>query len=204
MSGFAYPTPTDTPQNDIAQYVALLLAAIDESLDRPDVWPEGDEDTAQGYMEDLKYYVMELPVISMATKPSAAFTTDVVYQTTSNALTPVDATNLTLSLDTSGGDVLLGFSGSLWQATASSGMVHTVFDIHVDDATYAGDVANGVQRLTTNSANLTSHRAAWIGFTHLFEDLPAGTHTFELQWAVAVSGVTMQIPAGAHFWVKEL
>lgn len=52
-----YPVPTASPLDDIKQWVGLLLAAIDESLDRSDVWPEGEETTALGYVQDLKLWV---------------------------------------------------------------------------------------------------------------------------------------------------
>lgn len=57
MSDFRYPTPTDSPDNDISQYIPLLLTAIDEALDRPDVWPDADVDLCLGYMEDLKAWI---------------------------------------------------------------------------------------------------------------------------------------------------
>jgi microcystin-dependent protein len=57
---FRYDAPTADPFTDIAQYVPLLLAAVDVALDRPDVWPEGEEDSAQGYMEDLKVWITEI------------------------------------------------------------------------------------------------------------------------------------------------
>lgn len=60
-----YPTPTASPFVDIGQYVGLLLAAIDEALDRADVWDEGDAATAQGYMEDLKAWIAELEILPM-------------------------------------------------------------------------------------------------------------------------------------------
>lgn len=58
MSDYRYPTPTQPPDQDISQYVPLLLAAIDEALDRPDVWPEPDVDLCLGYMEDLKAWLI--------------------------------------------------------------------------------------------------------------------------------------------------
>jgi len=59
QSEFRYPTPTASPFADIGQYVPLLLTAIDAALDRRDVWPDSDVDTALGYVEDLKAWVMD-------------------------------------------------------------------------------------------------------------------------------------------------
>lgn len=57
---FRYDVPTASPLVDIAQYIPLLLAAVEAALDRPDVWPEGQEDIAMGYMEDLKVWITEI------------------------------------------------------------------------------------------------------------------------------------------------
>lgn len=53
------PLPTDTPSNDIAQYVPLLLSAIDNFMCAHGVW--ADEDYPQGrlYCEDLKQWIVD-------------------------------------------------------------------------------------------------------------------------------------------------
>lgn len=63
--GFRYPTPTASPLQDWRQYIPLLLAAVDESLDRVDVWEESDADSALGYIEDLKVWLTELTLITI-------------------------------------------------------------------------------------------------------------------------------------------
>jgi hypothetical protein len=60
MSDFRYPTPTESPLIDIEQYIPLLLAAVDQELDRPDVWPDGEAEIARGFIEDLKSWIMGL------------------------------------------------------------------------------------------------------------------------------------------------
>jgi hypothetical protein len=64
-----YPTPTASPFDDIEQYIGLLLGAIDAELDREDAWATGEAAAAQGYMEDLKAYLM-LNLVN----PPASFT----------------------------------------------------------------------------------------------------------------------------------
>jgi len=57
MAEFHYPQPTASPYSDIAQYVPLLLTAIDAALDRGDVWD--DFTVANGYVEDLKAWIQD-------------------------------------------------------------------------------------------------------------------------------------------------
>lgn len=54
-----YPLPSASAFVDIAQYVPLLLAAIDAELDRTDVWNESEVDTALGYVQDLKAWLVD-------------------------------------------------------------------------------------------------------------------------------------------------
>ena len=54
------PVPTEYPDVDPSQYTPLLLSAIGEFLQARDVWAQADYDTAYGYMEELKYYVVLL------------------------------------------------------------------------------------------------------------------------------------------------
>lgn len=62
MTEFRYPVPTDSPFVDWRQYRALLISVVDQELTRPDVWYEGDGETAIGYMQDLIGWLMELEV----------------------------------------------------------------------------------------------------------------------------------------------
>lgn len=64
------PLPTDTPYNDIAQYVPLLISSIEGFLQARDVWASADYQQAYSYMEDLKAYLVENlpPVIDYATQ----------------------------------------------------------------------------------------------------------------------------------------
>lgn len=54
-----YPLPTASAFVDIAQYVPILLAAIDAELDRSDVWNESEVDIALGYVQDLKAWLVD-------------------------------------------------------------------------------------------------------------------------------------------------
>jgi len=53
------PLPTANPQDDISQYVGLLVSAVDVFLEAKDIWAEEDYDTAYEYMENLKVWLVE-------------------------------------------------------------------------------------------------------------------------------------------------
>lgn len=54
-----YELPAVSPFADIGEYVGLLLAAVDAELDRWDVWDESEVDTALGYVQDLKAWLVD-------------------------------------------------------------------------------------------------------------------------------------------------
>lgn len=54
------PLPTASPDDDPAQYIPLLLSAIEGFLLARDVWAEADYDDARLYMEQLMSYIVEL------------------------------------------------------------------------------------------------------------------------------------------------
>lgn len=54
------PLPTASPEDDPAQYIPLLLSAIEGFLLAKDVWEEADYSDARQYMEQLKSYIVEL------------------------------------------------------------------------------------------------------------------------------------------------
>lgn len=58
---YRYDPPTDSPFNDIEQYIPLLIAAVEEALNRPNVWPDESADDALGYMQDLIAWIQEIP-----------------------------------------------------------------------------------------------------------------------------------------------
>lgn len=52
------PTPTAAPADNPGQWLPFILAAIDEALDRDDVWD--DPDTARTYLDDLRDLMIQL------------------------------------------------------------------------------------------------------------------------------------------------
>ena len=59
------PVPSQLPDTDIAQYVPLLLSAVEGFLQLRDVWAEEDYDTGFQYMEALKQWIVRnIPHVS--------------------------------------------------------------------------------------------------------------------------------------------
>lgn len=124
------------------------------------------------------------------------------YTTTSTSFVDVDATDLALTITTTGGDVLVHFHGSVYRNGGSSRMVF--LDVDVDGARTAGD--DGIVA-TMADTDLKPHA---IGFTRYISGLSAGSHTFKLQWKVDGAAL-MSSGAGTanndlhpQFWVREV
>ena len=54
-----FDLPTDTPENDIEQYVSFLLSGVDVFLEDRDLWRPEEQDDGHGYMELLKTWIIE-------------------------------------------------------------------------------------------------------------------------------------------------
>jgi len=113
------------------------------------------------------------------------------YTTTSTSLVDIDATNLSTTLTTDGGDILVVFTG---HASRPGGTpIQGVFAI-----VYDGTVRNAVtQYIDTGSSN--------VSFSYVFNGVSAGSHTFKMQWRLQASGATLTLE-GLHllFAVREL
>ena len=128
------------------------------------------------------------------------------YTTTSTSFVDVDATNLALTITTTGGDVLIGFYGSLRAAA----LLAVYFDVHesVANARIGGD--DGII-VTGLGAYAGLYNQLSVQFVRLVTGLAAGSHTFKLQWKVNTSTVTLLAGAGTsggdvhpQFWVREV
>jgi len=112
----------------------------------------------------------------------------------------VDATNLALTIDTSGGAVLVHFHGAV-SLGASCDRVY--FDLEVDGVREGGD--DGITMLGVANSKQN------VSFTRRIAGLSAASHTFKLKWKVNAGTVTMYAGAGtANFdlhpqmWVAEI
>lgn len=117
--------------------------------------------------------------------------------TTSNEFVDVDADKFSLTLMTHGGDVLVGFTGTLQSRVGGRG---TFLNVAVDGVDYIAD--DGIIR--------DNPRSQWIhapvSFVMLVTELSAGSHTFKLRWKTAAGNTAGMDVVNMHpqFWVKEI
>ena len=125
------------------------------------------------------------------------------YTTTSTSFVDVDATNLNLTITTTGGDVMVGFTGAVQNTTVGKTVC---FDIDMDGAREGGD--DGITQICNGGTDIP---VVQVGMVYLITGLDAGEHTFKLQWKV--NGGTAKLFAGAgtsnydvhpQFWVREV
>ena len=123
------------------------------------------------------------------------------YTTGSTSFVDVDGTNLSLTITTSGGPVLVG-----WTMPLLTGTGKVFFDVEIDSVREGGN--DGIARhgnISTFAASQTS------GIAYLVTGLSAASHTFKLQWKVSAGSATIFAGAGTvngdvhgQFFVKEL
>lgn len=144
-------------------------------------------------------------IIALKDPPSDVITLDTSnYTLSSTSWTAIDSTNLSISLDTVGGVIEIGFVG-VFNYTAGANRSGKL-DIYVDGVAMFGD--DGVA-----SVGLTT---ATIGHTTTIvvrkEGLSAGTHTIRIYWKCDNAADTFTLYAGAgtanadhhpHFWAIE-
>lgn len=122
------------------------------------------------------------------------------YSTSSTTFVNVDATNLALTITTTGGDVLVGFHGAL-QITSTYILY---FDLDVDGSREGGDDGITCIEQAIDAKN--------VAFVRLITGLSAGSHTIKLQWKTSNGGAVAKLWAGAgtasydlhpQFWLRE-
>lgn len=125
---------------------------------------------------------------------------DALLQTTANQFVDVDAVNLSLALTTHGGDVLLGFIGTV-QSARASGSVY--FNVAVDEVDYVAD--DGIIRSQV-SGSVDDNRHKPLSFVMLIPGLSAGSHTFKLRWKTNARNTAKMDVVRLHpqFWAKEI
>jgi len=118
-------------------------------------------------------------------------------RTTATEFVDVDTLNLALTLTTHGGDVLLGFTGTV-QCSKNSGSVY--INVAVDDVDYVAD--DGIVRHVIGASN----RHQPLSFVMLIPALSAGSHTFKLRWKASGSNTAYMDVVRLHpqFWAKEI
>lgn len=165
----------------------------------PQTWNTNDLVTATNLNEQLRDN-MEWLKAKTSTNRYVDESSD--YTTTSTSFVNVDGTNLSLSLTTVGGDVLIGFASAV-NYSASGGLIY--FDVEIDGTRFG--LNDGIVLINSPTANGTMNAS----FVVLKTGLSAASHTFKLQWKV--NSGTAKIFAGAatsaadlhpQFWVREV
>ena len=119
--------------------------------------------------------------------------------TSSTEYVDVDATRLALTLTTNGGDVLVGFTGTVLSHQVTG---WTFLNLAVDGVDYVAD--DGICRAAAVRAGSQGHVP--ISFVILVTDLEAGSHTFKLRWKTSANNTSSIDVVKLHpqFWAKEL
>lgn len=113
------------------------------------------------------------------------------YTTTSTSFTDVDATDLALSITTTGGDILVMFSGSY---NVNNTIGRLFLEIDLDGSAQATN--DGALAYYGNGITNIDGAILPISFQRWLFGVSAGAHVIKLQWKVS-SGHTATLYAGA-------
>jgi len=126
------------------------------------------------------------------------------YTTASTSFADVDGTDLSLTITTTGGDVMIVFDGTVSHDTTGA---RVYFDVYYDSSTYLGGDDGMFFEVPNSGGGVTEKH---VSFMRILQGLSAGSHTFNLRWKVSAGNVTMYAGAGTsnkdvhpQFWVRE-
>lgn len=116
--------------------------------------------------------------------------------TSSDIFVDIDSEKLSISLTTHGGDVLVGFTGSV---KAVSHHKPVLLNLAVDGVLFFAD--NGVAQV-----QVPTNGSLPLCLVMLVTDLDAGAHTFRMRWkTLHANTVSMEITnLHPQFWAKEI
>lgn len=125
------------------------------------------------------------------------------FTTSSTSWTEIDGagSQLQITLETAGGDVLIIF----WGVFNSSGSAYAFLDVDIDGTRLSAWDSGPGDGLVYLAPGYPS-----IGFVTLARNLPAGTHTFKMMWRTSSASypITMYVSgarkANSQFWVREV
>ena len=173
---------------------SLILRLIHLAWTTPRNWAADDnldEDMMNTYIRDNQIALKDPPSESYVLNEAGEYSGAAAWA-------DIDAANLTLTLVTSGGDVMVSFAGTFYMTVGAS----TVYlDVEVDGARTAGDDGIIGTYITTAAVGLS--------FTRLIEGLAADTHVFVLQWDAVANARLAAGSGGTHdvhpqFWAREV
>lgn len=123
------------------------------------------------------------------------------WTTTSNSFVAIDGTDLSLSLTTTGGDIIVHFHGNV----AASVGANVYFQLVLDGAGVVGD--DGHIGLNTGAGAPGRN----VSFTRLLTGVGAGAHTIVINWKTSAGTATLYGGAGTasgdlhpQFWAREV
>jgi hypothetical protein len=145
---------------------------------------------------------------ALKTPPSAHYECDESSDITTNSTSWVDVdSTLELTITTSGGDVMIGFTGTVDVGNSQTRVYFDVYESEAD-ARLGGD--DGICMLKHASVSAIVYFYP-VSFVYLATGLSAGEHTFTLQWKVNANSATLYAGAGTsgydvhpQFWVREV
>jgi hypothetical protein len=148
------------------------------------------------YMRDNQNYLKDRLDASASRIVSGA----TVLTTTARSFVDVDATNLALTLTTHGGDVLLGFTGTIKNGSRDG---RTSFNVAVDGVDYIAD--GGIMSIQSAFSG-DNNRSKPASFVMLITGLSAGSHSFKLRWKTSGGNTSSMDVVNLHpqFWAKEI
>jgi hypothetical protein len=125
-------------------------------------------------------------LVALKAPPSDQYTAELSDGTSSATFVDVDATNLSLTITTTGGDVRIGYNG--W----CDNTFDLFLDVDIDGARFQ-NTSNGIMRNNTTNQNMS--------FVVVKAGLSAGSHTFKLQFKGDGSNTNSLV--STSFWVSE-
>lgn len=167
----------------------------------PRTWTTGQKVLASEMNTDVRDNMLALK-----NPPTASFVADESsnYTTSSTSFVDVDPTagKFSLTIVTSGGDVMVGFTGTVRSLTSTNRF--SKLNINVDGVDVVGD--DGILVAATTDSDEVPMSFVW-----LVRDLAPGSHTFKLRWKTSGSTITLFAGAGTadldihpQFWVREV
>jgi hypothetical protein len=150
----------------------------------PKTWSVGELVTAS----DMNTHLRD-NLNALKTPPSAHYVLDQAseYTTTSTSFVDVDATNLSSTITTNGGDVMVIFSG-VFNHNTNGAIIF--LNLSVDGANVQPE--DGIVSATLQAANRSN-----IVLFYMVTGLPAGSHTFRLRWKTSSGVATLHAGATA-------
>ncbi|MEM9950162.1 MAG: hypothetical protein AAF846_01070 [Chloroflexota bacterium] len=146
----------------------------------PTTWQAGDPLTADRLNTEVKDNLLVLKNPAKGIYRATGW-----YQSTATGWNDIDATNLSFTLDTNGGDIQISFLGYIYG--------DMFFDVELDGQRLGG------------SSGIYARSAVNVGpvsFSLIFTDISAGSHTFKWQWKRGGSAGTIQVQANSNSYTQ--